>query len=142
MRTCGGAKWKLPRHHGFLLKAIFGSILAISFSRSVQLAQAADAHTSADANLYGCVSLNAPPTSAITYNFSTKALQCMASIGKNVSLKVTGAGVSCIPIGYVQQKGWTDGGDNCYGLNSGLMLLSYNQEKGAASTPTKPPNTL
>jgi hypothetical protein len=120
-----------PRQYGLLHKAILGSVLAISCSWSVQVL--ADAHTSADANLFGCVNLNTKPATPVTYKFGTKALQCMASIGKDVSLIATQAGVSCVAIGYVQQKGWTDGGDNCYGLNSGLMLLSYNQVNGAAS---------
>lgn len=110
--------------------AILGPILVMACSWPVQVMAA---HTSADANLYACVNLTTKPTPSVTYNFSTQALQCMANIGQNAALTVSQAGVSCAKIGYVQQKGWTTGGDNCYGLNSGLMLLSYNQQNGAAS---------
>jgi hypothetical protein len=98
-----------------------------------------DAHTSAEALLHACVYKSVQPDAPVTYTFRTQALQCMSkTVTAPTTLSVSNAGVTCVLLGDVSQKGWTTGGDNCYGYNSGLMLLSYSGgEQGSESGSVK-----
>ena len=78
----------------------------------------------AHANVYACIYLNQVET-PLNFEFTSKRLQCMKSTGNSpVTLKVTQGGVTCAPLGRIEQKSNDTGGDNCYGLNSGRWMLA------------------
>lgn len=99
------------------------------------------------ANLQVCIYLPSPPSNQISYAFTVVSSQCMQrpSVGKEnkitakVTFSPTQAGVQCADLKTVGQQGWTDGGDNCYGINDGLAVVSYaggfqNGDSGSTQT--------
>jgi hypothetical protein len=105
------------------------------------------AATSSGANLHACIYIPTPPSIQVDYNFTVASSQCMEKppVGKEnaitakVTFKPSKAGVMCADLGYVGQQGWDNGGDNCYGINQGLAVLSYaggfqNADSGSTQT--------
>jgi hypothetical protein len=86
------------------------------------------AHAGPGAIINGCIYLPTAPTSALTVNFTVTANHCMNSSGQNQSMTIpayaSGAGVTCVSIGYVEAQASTTLGNTC-GSDDSYWTLSY-----------------
>ncbi|KAK1729744.1 uncharacterized protein BDZ83DRAFT_647674 [Colletotrichum acutatum] len=80
----------------------------------------------AGATVYACVYFATKPTTPIQMNFSVENAQthCMNNQGNDVSMTITSAPVTCVSVGYVEQKSSSSGGDTC-ATDKSYWALSY-----------------
>ncbi|MEA5163388.1 hypothetical protein [Cereibacter johrii] len=88
----------------------------------------------AGANMNACVYLAVPPAQPITFSFTAggSADHCMNDIGQDASVVASQAGVSCVSVGYVEEKGSSTGGDTC-ATDTSTWILSYSSSAGGYS---------
>jgi hypothetical protein len=79
------------------------------------------------ASMYGCVYYAEQPASPIEVTFQTgiSGTQCMDQNGNGGSFSVTNGGVTCYRIGYVENRPYDKGCDNCLVRDSN-WAVSYN----------------
>lgn len=80
-----------------------------------------------DAHVYGCVSYAEDPTNPVEVEFKTGigGTQCMDNSGQSGNFTVTKGGVTCYFIGYVENKPYDTGLDNCV-VRPSYWAVSYN----------------
>jgi hypothetical protein len=111
---------KKNQHHKNILRPVTWA-LKLSLLSIVLLPKLAFA--GAGTNVYGCVYLNQVDT-PMNFTFIPEGSQCMNQIGSSQTLTVTKPGVSCVSIGYIEQKDTDTGNDDCNALNAGIWKLS------------------
>lgn len=92
------------------------------------------AYAGAGANMNACVYLAVSPATPITFNFTAggSADHCMNDTGNNASVTASNAGVTCVSVGYVEEKGSSTGGDVC-ATDISTWVLSYSAEDSSYS---------
>ena len=86
--------------------------------------------------MYGCVYYAEKPTRPINVNFQVGigGTQCMDSSGSDGSFTVTDGDVTCYSIGYVQNKPYDTGLDNCVVRDSNWAVSYHTNMSQSGST--------
>ena len=98
---------------------------------------ASTAFAGAGATIYGCLYVDTKPYSPvkITMKVGTNN-HCVSKnanhAGKSYNLSIKSAGVSCVKIGYIEQKASSSGGDVC-ATDKSHWHLSYNADSDSFS---------
>lgn len=89
-------------------------------------ADGASSFDSQGANVQACVYFSQVPAKSINTCFVAGGASdhCMNASGQNACVNVTQAGLTCVSVGYVEEKGSSSGGDTC-ATDHSIWSLAY-----------------